>query len=50
MTTFVYEGCDPGYGEETPNEFVVPFSVACAIATEFFRRERMSNAVSWFEL
>ena len=50
MTTLLFEGCDPGYGEETPNEFVVPFSVACSIATEFFLREGLPDTVKWFEL
>jgi hypothetical protein len=50
FTTLVYEGCDPGSGEETPNEFVISFETACSIATEFFHSERMSETVSWFEL
>jgi hypothetical protein len=50
MTTLVFEGCDPGSGEDTPNEFVVPASTACEIAAEFFRTGRMSTHVSWFEL
>ena len=49
-TTLVYEGCDPATGEETPNEFVIPFETALAIAKEFFRTKQMSAAVSWFEL
>jgi hypothetical protein len=50
MTTLVYRGCDPATGEVTPNEFVVPFETARAIAREFFRSQRMSESVSWFEL
>jgi hypothetical protein len=49
-TTLVYQGADPATGEQTPNEFVVPFETARAIAGEFFRTERMSDAESWFEL
>jgi hypothetical protein len=49
-TTLVYQGCDPATGEETPNEFVVPFDTARSVAKEFFRSEQMSEAVSWFEL
>ncbi len=50
MTTLVFEGCDPTTGEESPNEFIVPFSTALSIATEFLLHRRMSDAVSWFEL
>ena len=49
-TVLVFQGCDPGTGEETPNEFVVPFKTACSIAREFFSRKQMSDTVSWFEL
>ena len=49
-TTFVYEGCDPWDGEETPNRFVVPFETARSIATAFLRSERRPDTVSWFEL
>jgi hypothetical protein len=45
-TLFVFEGCDPGYGEETPNDFVIPVGTAVSIAKEFFLRKRMSDAVS----
>jgi hypothetical protein len=48
-TTFVFEGCDPGYGEETPNEFVVPFATALAVAKEFLRTKQMASWVQWFE-
>jgi hypothetical protein len=50
MTTLVYDGCDPGSGEDTPNEFVVSVSTACEVAKEFFRTKQMSDAVFWFEL
>ena len=50
LTTLVYQGADPATGEQTPNEFVVSFETACAIAREFFRTERMWDEVSWFEL
>ena len=46
----VFEGCDPGDGEETPNEFVIPLETAASVAKEFLRSGRMSDAVSWFEL
>jgi len=50
LTTLVYHGADPATGEQTPNEFVVPFETARAVAREFFRTQQMSAAVSWFEL
>jgi len=50
LTTFVYEGCDPATGEQTPNHFVVPFRTAVDIATEFLKTERRSEAMSWFAL
>src|SRR5262249_30175044 len=34
LTTLVYRGADPETGEQTPNEFVVPFDTARAIAKE----------------
>jgi hypothetical protein len=49
-TSFVYQGCDPGTGEETPNQFIIPFSTARAIAEEFLRSGQRSNAVEWLEL
>jgi len=49
-TTLVYQGCDPATGEETPNEFIVPFATALSLGEDFFRSKRMSEAVSWFEL
>jgi hypothetical protein len=50
MTTFIYEGCDPAAGEETPSEFVLPAAAAIEIAKEFQLTGEMSAAVSWFEL
>lgn len=50
LTTLVYQGCDPATGEESPNEFVVSFETARALAREFFRTGQMSPTVSWFEL
>jgi hypothetical protein len=50
MTTLVYQGCDPGTGEETPNKFIIPFVTARAVAMEFFHTKRMSEAGPWFEL
>jgi hypothetical protein len=50
MTTLVYDGCDPGIGEDTPNEFVVSVSKARELAEEFFRTKRMLKGASWFEL
>jgi len=47
---FIYEGCDPATGEETPSEFVIPLSTAIALAKEFHRSGARSSAVSWFEL
>ena len=48
-TILLYEGCDPGYGEEEPNRFIVPFATACSIATEFLGRRRMPEVVSWID-
>jgi hypothetical protein len=50
MTTLVYEGCHAGYGEETPNEFVLPFATACEVAKAFLRTGEKLNTVEWFEL
>jgi hypothetical protein len=49
-TIFVYQGCDPGAGEQTPNRFIIPFSTACAIAKDFLRGGQKSDAVEWLEL
>ena len=49
-TSFVFEGCDPTTGEDTPNEFVVSLETASSVAIEFFRKKRMSDNVPWFEL
>lgn len=49
-TTLVYQGCDPASGEQTPNEFVIPFETARSVAREFVRSWRRSETVSWFEL
>lgn len=50
MPTFVFQGCDPIAGEETPNKFVIPFETARLVASEFFRTRQMSADVAWFEL
>jgi len=50
MTKFVFEGCDPGTGEDTPNGFVVSLMTVWLVTKEFFLSKRMSNSVSWFEL
>lgn len=49
-TKLVYQGCDPGDGEEIPNRFIIPLATARRVAREFLARKRMSDAVSWFEL
>jgi hypothetical protein len=49
-TTFVFDGCDPWTGEDSPNEFVVSLNSAYLIAAEFLQRKRMSEAESWLEL
>jgi hypothetical protein len=49
-TRFVYQGCDPSAGEDTPNQFIVTTAVASTIAEEFFRTGKMSDAVKWMEL
>jgi hypothetical protein len=50
FATLVYQGCDPGSGEQTPNEFVVPLETARSVAKDFLHSKHMSEAVSWFEL
>ena len=50
MTTLVYEGCDPGDGEAEPNEFIVPFAKARAVALDFLDELRMSGSLSWLDL
>jgi hypothetical protein len=49
-TTFVFDGCDPWTGEDSPNEFVVSLNSASLIAVEFLEKKQMSVAVSWLEL
>jgi len=50
MTTLVFDGCDPGSGEDTLNEFIVPASMVCDIAAEFFRTRQMPTCVQWLQL
>lgn len=50
ITKLVFEGCDPGDGEQIPNRFVIPFSKALAVAKVFFTRSVMSDAEEWLEL
>ena len=50
FTTLLYERADPATGEQTPNEFIVPFETARTVAREFFHTLQMSAVVSWFEL
>jgi hypothetical protein len=49
-TTFVYEGCDPASGEESPIEFTLPVDRAVSLAREFFRASARPSGASWFEL
>src|SRR4051812_8518421 len=49
-TNFVYQGCQPGTGEETPNKFILPFATACSVAKAFLRTGQRSDAVKWLEL
>ena len=49
-TTLMYEGCDPSDGEEEPNQFIVPYVKARAVASDFLRDLKMSEAVSWLDL
>lgn len=49
-TTFLYEGCDPGTGEETPNEFILPFTTARSLAKAFLHAREKSDEVEWLEL
>lgn len=49
-TSFLYQGCDPGTGEQTPNKFVMAFAQAREIADVFLRTGLRSGAVSWLEL
>jgi hypothetical protein len=50
ITKLVFEGCDPGDGEQIPNRFIVPFSKALAIAKVFFRAGVIPDAEEWLEL
>jgi len=50
VTKLVYEGCDPGDGEEVPNEFIVTAAVAARLAEAFFRSGEKSAEVEWMEL
>jgi hypothetical protein len=50
FTKLVFQGCDPGTGENVPNEFIVPIKTALLIAKDFLRDKRMSGTVQWFEL
>ena len=49
-TLFVFDGCDPGDGEERPNDFVVPFATAVIVARDFLRDRQLPSSVQWFEL
>jgi len=49
-TRLIYEGADPASGEETSNEFIMPFEIALAIASEFLRTKQMAKNETWYEL
>ena len=49
-TLLVYEGCDPGDGIQTPNEFIIRSEQAADIAAFFLANQAMSDAVAWLEL
>lgn len=50
MTRFVWEGADPGCGEDHPNEFVVSLQKGLEVAIEFYRTESVPELEKWFEL
>jgi hypothetical protein len=50
ITKLIFEGCDPGDGEQIPNRFVIPFSSALAVAKVFFTGSIMSDTEDWLEL
>lgn len=50
FTTFLWDGSDPGTGEEVPNEFVVKRSTAIAVAKEFLLSPSLPAGFSWMEL
>jgi len=50
VTKLVFEGCDPGDGEQTPNRFIVPFNKVLSVAKVFFRTGSKSDTEEWLEL
>jgi hypothetical protein len=50
ITKLIFQGCDPGDGEEVPNEFVLGFEELLSLAKFFFRTGGMSPSESWLEL
>lgn len=50
MTTLIFDGCDPGTGEDTPNEFVLTLETARATAMHFFQTGKRWDGVEWCEL
>lgn len=49
-TKFVFDGCDPAWGEDEPNEFVIPFSTAVSIAKVFLSCDDLPSSAKWLEL
>ncbi len=49
-TVLIYYGCDPADGEETPNEFIVPFATLLVVAKEFLQSKKLPESVKWLEL
>lgn len=50
MTTFKIGGFDPGDTIDVHNEFIVSFSEALKVATEFFHSQELPRSIEWFEL
>lgn len=47
---FIWDGCDPSWGEEVPSEFVLSHSRALQIARQFFSSQVLPEGCEWFEL
>lgn len=50
MTVLVFEGCDPGDGEESPNAFILPVKEIIEVAKCFLCMHRIVDLEAWEEL
>ncbi|MEK8035008.1 hypothetical protein AACH06_29685 [Ideonella sp. DXS29W] len=50
ITKLVFMGCDPGDGEEVPNEFVVPSATIVRVARGFLLGEQVLDLAKWLQL